>query len=358
MKKQQFAQKMIDILNYGALNLAMGIGYKTGLFDVMADLDRPASAREIADRAKLNHRYVLEWLSIMATGGIIEIRPGPFKALHYYLPPEHALSLTRKSNDTNLGVYTQEIPLLTQCAMEKVTQDFVHGKGISFSSYPQFQSFMGELSNAKHEKVLIQQFLPEVDDGKLIERLSAGIRVCDLGCGEGVALFLMARQFPRSLFTGIDTHEQALHTARQNAGQYCLENIDFINQDAAEIAGRPEFENRFDYILAFDAIHDQTRPLDALKGIHYMLARGGFFSMIDIDAHSDVLNNLDHPMGPFLYTVSLMHCMPIGLRGGGSGLGMMWGRDQAVALLKEAGFHKITLCKMAHDPFNVHYFCA
>ncbi len=39
MKKEQFAQKMMDILNYGALNLSMGIGYKTGLFDVMADID-------------------------------------------------------------------------------------------------------------------------------------------------------------------------------------------------------------------------------------------------------------------------------------------------------------------------------
>ena len=30
-----FQDKMVDVLNYGSLNLAMGLGYRTGLFDVM-----------------------------------------------------------------------------------------------------------------------------------------------------------------------------------------------------------------------------------------------------------------------------------------------------------------------------------
>lgn len=86
-----------------------------------------------------------------------------------------------------------------------------------------------------------------------------------------------------------------------------------------------------------------------------MLAPGGLFSMIDIDAASHPAGNLDHPMGPFLYTVSLMHCMPVGLSDQGRGLGMMWGREQAVSLLEQAGFCRIEVLEMAHDPFNVHY---
>ncbi|HKK09461.1 MAG TPA: hypothetical protein VJ939_01435, partial [Bacteroidales bacterium] len=84
---------------------------------------------------------------------------------------------------------------------------------------------------------------------------------------------------------------------------------------------------------------------------------GGMFSMVDIDAASDPAGNLDHPMGPFLYTVSLMHCMPVGLSENGMGLGMMWGRDQAVSLLTQAGFINIQVLEMEHDPFNVHYLC-
>ena len=42
-----------------------------------------------------------------------------------------------------------------------------------------------------------------------------------------------------------------------------------------------------------------------------MLKPDGLFSMIDIKAGSRITDNMDHPMAPFLYTVSLMHCMPI-----------------------------------------------
>jgi len=50
-----------------------------------------------------------------------------------------------------------------------------------------------------------------------------------------------------------------------------------------------------------------------------MLVPGGIFSMIDIKAGSNQVDNLDHPLGPFLYTVSLMHCMPVGLNDNGTG---------------------------------------
>ena len=103
--------------------------------------------------------------------------------------------------------------------------------------------------------------------------------------------------------------------------------------DAAKIHGKKEFFELFDYICAFDAIHDQSYPLEALKGIRYMLAPGGMFSMIDIKASSNQADNVDHPMGPFLYTVSLMHCMPVGLNDNGTGLGMMWGQEKAEAIL-------------------------
>jgi len=62
-------------------------------------------------------------------------------------------------------------------------------------------------------------------------------------------------------------------------------------------------------------------------------------------------------MGPFLYTVSLMHCMPVGLVDGGHGLGMMWGREKAVELLKAAGFKNVQAQEIPEDPFNLHYFC-
>ena len=168
---------------------------------------------------------------------------------------------------------------------------------------------------------------------------------------------LMAGAFPKSKFTGIDNHEEAIREARNAAQVMGLSNAAYNVLDAAKIHGEKEFFRLFDYICAFDAIHDQSHPLETLKGIRYMLAPGGMFSMIDIKAGSNQADNVDHPMGPFLYTVSLMHCMPVGLNDNGTGLGMMWGQEKAEALLREAGFEHIELTEMEHDPFNLHYLC-
>ncbi|MDD3815623.1 MAG: methyltransferase type 12, partial [Desulfocapsaceae bacterium] len=86
-------------------------------------------------------------------------------------------------------------------------------------------------------------------------------------------------------------------------------------------------------------------------------APGGIFSMIEIKARSNQTDNMDHHMGPFLYTVSLMHCLPVGLNDQGSGLGMMWGREKAEALLREAGFADVEIVEMEYDLFNIHYLC-
>ena len=59
--------------------------------------------------------------------------------------------------------------------------------------------------------------------------------------------------------------------------------------------------------------------------------------MWDVAASSHLGNNLDHPMGPFLYGISCMHCMSVSLAQGGDGLGAVWGEEKATAMLEAAG---------------------
>ena len=354
---KSFSEKITDILNFSALNLALAIGYRTGLLDIMDTFETPQTLNAIADTAGLNSRYIEEWLGVMVSGEIVELSVGEEGDNYFYLPKPHGDVLTRRAGISNLGVYTQEIPLLTSCAMEVVIEGFTTGNGVNYDHYPRFQAFMSQLADAKHRQVLVERFLPTVDSGRLLGRLQSGIRVCDLGCAEGLALILMANAYPQSQFVGIDISPQAIETARREALHQQLDNLEFVNLDAATLKDRLDLKDGFDYVTAFDAVHDQTRPLDVLQGIHHILAPGGLFSMVDIAARSNLADNLDHPMGPFLYTVSLMHCMPVGLVDGGTGLGMMWGREKAVAMLDKAGFQQIQVLEMPEDSFNYHYLC-
>ena len=323
----------------------------------MADIDRPVPAAQVADRAGLDPRYVREWLGIAATGGIVELTADEAGEELFFLPPEHAASLNGTHGQGDMGVYTQEIPLLSRLALDAVADGFRTGEGVSYDRYPRFQAFMTELSVAKHKDMLVSAFLPSVDEGRLIRRLEEGLRVMDLGCGEGTAVLLMAEAFPKSRFRGLDLTEEVLAPGRSAARERGLDNVDFVARDAARLEGEAAMAGAFDYITAFDAIHDQTRPDLALRSVRHALAPGGLFSMVDIAAETGCAGNMSHPLAPFLYAVSLMHCMPVGKVDGGRALGMMWGRQKALEMLDEAGFDRVDIVPMDFDPFNDHYLC-
>ncbi len=348
---------MTAVLNYGAVNLAMGIGYRTRLFDVMDTFDSPVTAAVISEKAGLNNRYVTEWLGIMVCGEIVDLIADESNEDRFFLPKAHGDLLTRRAGSSNLGVYTQEIPLLTTCAMEAVVDGFHTGEGVDYEHYPTFQNFMTQLADAKHNRVLVEVFLPSVADGLVMRKLKSGIRVCDLGCGEGLAVMRMAAAFPESEFVGIDVSEAVIRKADASAEKQGISNVRFIQLDAATLTENRRLEAYFDYVTAFDAIHDQKRPLDVLKGIYALLKPEGLFSMVDIAAGSLLSENRSHPMGAFLYTVSLMHCMPVGLAEGGAGLGMMWGRQRAKKMLQTAGFQNVLIEEIPGDSFNDHFLC-
>lgn len=353
-RAEQFSRKMCDILNYGALNLAMAVGYETGLFETLAAIDQEAGCGEIAEQAAVDQRYLYEWLGVMVAGGIVELRSAGGREL-FFLPREHVPFLCRSGGNSNMGVYTREIPLLTECAKEQVVKGMASGEGIPYSRYPRFYEFMEQLADAKHRQVLVEVFLPSVLDGEIVRRLETGIRVCDIGCGSGVALELMAEAYPRSSFTGIDISESSIIQASERAHTKELSNIEF---DVADAAGVVKGAGTYDYITAFDSIHDQTDPFAALENIYALLKPSGIFSMIDIAAETGIVGNAEHPMGPFLYTVSLMHCMPVGLSEGGRGLGMMWGRQKAVEMCRAAGFKDVKVEEIPQDGFNFHFLCS
>jgi SAM-dependent methyltransferase len=356
-KRAAFASRMTGILNASAVNTALCLGYRAGLFEALDRLDAPATCVEIAREAGLSERYVREWLCVMVCGGVVELSASPSGSDLFRLPREHADILTLRAGGNNMGVYTQEIPLLTQCALDEVQDAVRTGEGVGYDRYPPFQDWMAQVAEARHRTMLVDAFLPSVAGGAMLARLKEGLRVLDVGCSEGVAVLLMAQAFPASSFVGLDISEEALACARAEAARLGLSNARFELRDAASLKDDPSLAGGFGYVTAFDAVHDQTRPLDVLKGIRAVLTPDGLFSMVDIKAETELSGNAGHPLGAFLYTVSLMHCMPVGLVDGGAGLGAMWGRGRALTMLGEAGFAKVEVCDIPSDPFNAHYLC-
>ena len=111
-------------------------------------------------------------------------------------------------------------------------------------------------------------------------------------------------------------------------------------------------------VTAFDAIHDQADPAGVLRNVAAALRPGGVFLMQDVRACSHVRGNLDLPLGPFVYTISCMHCMSVSLAAGGAGLGAAWGKELALTMLAEAGFGRVRVETLPHDMLNYYYVAA
>jgi 2-polyprenyl-3-methyl-5-hydroxy-6-metoxy-1,4-benzoquinol methylase len=276
--------------------------------------------------------------------------------LKYSLPDE------RKEALDGMGLYFEELPLLSQCAFSEVCDAAATGGGVAPDRYKAFGAWMGKLADEKHARQLTQTFLPALDDGKIAAALERGARVLDLGCGEGAAARLIAAAFPATEVVGVDISEAAIAAARAHPDAASLQNLRFRVGDASNlVADAPELAGQFDLVLSFDAIHDLPDPSGAMGTARVLLSPEGVFAMVDIRAQSGLRRNLGHDMGAFLYCVSLMHCMPQGLGCDchgrpGAGLGMMWGRDKAISMLNEVGFG-VQVVELEFDHFNDVFLC-
>ena len=343
-KEARFSERTLQIINDASLALMMSIGHRTGLFDSMAHLP-PSTAAQIARASQLNERYVREWLGAMVTGGIVEFDPSSDT---YVLPPEHASCLTRESSPNNVAVTAQWIAVLGG-AEDAVADAFRHGHGVPYEAYSRFHHVMAEESRQTVVQGLREHILPLA--GGLIEDLDTGIDVLDVACGSGLAVIAMAEMFPASRFTGIDMSAAAIAAGRAEAARRRLRNVNLVQADAAAL----DAGGRYDLITAFDAIHDQAQPERVLERIHAALRYGGRFLMQDIAGRSRLADNVAHPLGPFMYTISCMHCMSVSLAAGGPGLGAMWGRELALEMLATAGFTDARVDELPHDPINYYY---
>ena len=346
-KAEAFAGRLLKALNDAAFCLMASIGHRTGLFDAMRD-QPPLTSREVAARAGLNERYVREWLGAMVTSGVVSVDP---QSVCYQLPPEHAAYLTRAAAADNLAVFAQYVPLLGNVE-DDIVECFTNGGGVPYERFPRFHAVMAEDSGLSVLSSLESHILPLVPG--VPEQLERGARALDAGCGSGRTLNRLAKLFPTSRFVGMDLSNEALRAARDEASGKGLNNVEFLAIDLSDFDRTAEPES-FDFITTFDAVHDQGKPLNVLKGIHRALKPDGVYLMQDIKGSSHVYNNINHPIGTFLYAVSCLHCMTVSLAQRGEGLGAMWGEEKTREYLQLAGFRSVEKHELAHDIQNNWY---
>ena len=317
-KAEAFAGQVIGFYNGAAMAMMTSVGHRTGLFDVMAGL-KPSTSAEIAKAAKLDERYVREWLGAMTVAGVVEHDAAK---LTYALPPEHAGSLTRAAGTGNLAAMSEFFAPMG-IVEDQIVDCFRKGGGVPYSGFPKFQELMRQESAAVFDQTLVDITLPMAPG--LVDRLQKGIEVADVGCGAGHAINVMAKAFPNSRFVGFDFSEEGISRGRTEAAEWGLKNARFEVKDAADArrlaAVRPDHRLRC-----------HPRPGEAREGAtgHRRRAQAGRHVPLrrhpgrqharrqhGAPARAVPLHGLDVPLHDRL------------ARYGGDGLGTVWGEQLA-----------------------------
>ncbi len=219
---------------------------------------------------------------------------------------------------------------------EKAVQMFKSGEGRPWSEHSQCM-FCGvdRFFRPGYAANLIPSWLPALDG--VADRLAAGAKVADIGCGYGTSTILMAKEYPASTFVGYDFHEPSIAKARERAAEEGLGNVSFEVARAQDYPG-----GEFDFACIFDALHDMGDPVGAAAISGQSLKPDGVFMVVEPQWRGTRWPRTCTRMGQIFYGFSCMACVPASLaQEVGLGLGAQAGQARLTEVLNEAGFTQV-----------------
>jgi SAM-dependent methyltransferase len=318
------------------------IGHKLGLYTAMAGAG-PLTSEALASKTGLTERYLREWLNNQTAGGYIFYDP---ETASYTLPDAHVPVLADPESPVFL-LPALEVAASLWLDEEKITDTFRTGEGIAWGDH-HHKLFCGSesLFRPGYKTFLVPEWIAATRGVE--EKLKAGARVADIGCGHGASTVVMAQAFPNSHFIGYDNHPESIETAKRRAIEAgAADNITFELADAKTY----DPEEKFDLICFMDCLHDMGDPVGAARHAAASLKPDGTLLLVEPAAGNAVEDNINS-VSRLYYAASTAVCTPCSRsQEVGLALGAQAGEKRLSEVLGEAGFANVR--RAAETPFNI-----
>ena len=318
------------------------IGERLGLYKALAA--RPLSSAELASKTQTDERYVLEWLSSQAAGGYVTFDD---KTNKFSLTEEQAFALATEDSPAYLpGAF--QLALGSLAAVPRIADSFRTGAGMGWHEHDD-GVFHGceKFFRPGYAANLVSSWIPALHDVR--EKLEAGARVADVGCGKGASTLLMAKAFPKSRFFGFDYHDKSIEAARDSAKREGV--ADRVTFDVAKAKEYPGHD--YDFVAVFDCLHDMGDPVGAATHVRQSLNKDGTWMIVEPFANDELKDNLN-PVGRVYYSFSTLLCTPCSRsQEVGLCLGAQAGETRIRQAVTSAGFSRFR--RAAETPFNIVY---
>ncbi len=331
----------------GAVTAGMiHLGDRLGLYEVMASSVDGDTSDSLAAKAGLHERWVREWLHNQIAARIVTCVDLSASQPIFHLSPEGVAVLATPNHPAyGMGMF-HRLPQ-TMGSLNAMPEAFRTGVGHDYDSHgPEGAVGIERSFEPWNQNFLIPMVIPALDGMK--EKLSAGVRVADIGCGSGGAALLIGSTFPNSTIDGFDISKFALERAEERKSESGARNVSFYDPREHPIAD----DHSYDLICTFDCIHDMTRPSEMMKTIRQALKDDGTWLLVDIKAHDTLeLNVSKNPMASLLYGISVLSCMSSAMsEADGEGLGTLGlSAARAESMAREAGFTQFKKLDVDHS---------
>jgi 2-polyprenyl-3-methyl-5-hydroxy-6-metoxy-1,4-benzoquinol methylase len=332
----------------GALELfTVYLGERLGLYQALAR-DGAATSGELAGRTGTAERYVREWLEHHAASGLLEVDDPAADPIErrYRLPAEHVPVLAdpddvryRAFNGVEIARAGRSLPQLAEAFR-------TGGAPPPLAWAPEGRA---EYNRAVFLNLLGTRWLPANADLDERQRREPAARVADLACGSGWSSIAMARAYPLVRIDGFDLDADVISAARRNAEDAGVSGrVAFAVTDAsgADVSGR------FDLVTIFEALHDMSRPADALRAARGLLTQSGSVLIAD-ELVAEEFTAPASDQERYHYGWSVVSCLPSVMGDPGTAAtGAVMRPATLERFAREAGFSRVEILPLEAETWR------
>jgi 2-polyprenyl-3-methyl-5-hydroxy-6-metoxy-1,4-benzoquinol methylase len=334
----------------GAIDvMSVYLGDRLGLYHSLAK-DGPATPPELAKRAGIHPRYAREWLEQQAVSEVIEVDDASKSEdeRKYTLPAAHAEALIDPESPFSIAPLARAFASIG-VVLPKLLEAYRTGGGVAWADYgADGIEAQGDFNRPWLVHQFGTEFLPAVPDVHARLQADPPARVADVACGVGWAGISIAKAYPKVRVDGFDFDTPSIALAQGFARDSAVaDRVSFRVRDAAD----PAAEGAYDLAVVIEAIHDMSRPVEALTAIRKMLAPGGTAIIAD-ERVEDQFTTPGNEVERLLYGASVLICLPASMAEQPSAAtGTVIRPSTMRRYASEAGFSNLEVLEQIEHPF-------
>lgn len=353
-RRDALAERLFDAV-LGLVDVHMvHVGDRLGLYLELAK--GPASPAELARRAGVDERYAREWLEQQAMSGLLDVDDpgdGP-EGRRFRMPPGHEEVLVDRDSPAYMAAFARMMVGMVR-PVPQLLEAFRTGGGVPYAAFDaDFCEGQAEANRVLFVNHLGSDWLPALPDVDRRLRSEPPARVADVACGAGWSSIAIAEAYPLVTVDGLDLDDHSIDLARRNAaGVGVHERVRFERGDAAD----PPLRGPYDLVTIFEAVHDMSRPVEALRAARGLLAPGGAVLVAD-ERCADAFAAPGDPLERVLYGWSVLHCLPTAMVDPSSAAtGTAMRASDLRRYAETAGFSRLEILPIENDIWRFYRLC-